>query len=585
MADKPFAAYRGGDPYIFVSYAHADADSVYPDLKALHDAGFNVYYDEGISPGSRWTSELAEAIEGASLFIAFLSPNAVGSENCTNEVEFAVGRRRPMLVVHVAETEVPAGLELSLGGRQALKKHELASTTYLDRLTEATRTLLEGGDPDLPATGNRRSTSLVLLVAAAVIVAGVVWFFDFDVSTSVTPPESDLRLAIAVRPFDTTAADPDGQFFADGVADDLIMRLGHWRTLPVIARGTSFAPSVPADPVEAGKALNTRYLVEGSVRSSGDNVKLAVYLVDAATGASVWSAEYEPSAADALSVQSQIADTIVTRINPALLSSETERAVRADPSSLDAWSSAMRGWWHLNQETREGLEEAQIWFNQAAEQDPTWSWPHSALSLSAYRAIMNNWAEDMRATAGQLVGSANKAVQLDPHDAFAHHALGHAYAIQGQMEQSLGALERGVELSPNDPMANGCYAMQLAASARGPEAQAVIDRALSLSPEDPWQHRFALVKARAHFAAGEYAESEEWALRSQQLRPSIWAKFHSVSAPALGGSLERAKQRVADAQAQQPWPPLEGFEQGLRRGTDGEYVDRLFEGLRLAGLE
>jgi TolB-like protein len=500
-SQKPFPAYRGDEPFIFVSYAHDDAESIYPDLRSLHEAGFNVYYDEGISPGSRWTTELAEAIERASLFVAFLSPSSVGSENCTNEVEFAVSRKRPILVVHVAETPLPSGLELSLGGRQALKKYELDPEAYYSRLTDAVGKLLEGRDPAILSSSRPRlSSSLLVLAAAALLVAGVAWFLNSGVDTEVIPSQSDLRLAIAVRPFDTSAADLEGEFFADGVADDLVMRLGHWRTLPVIARGTSFARDLPTDPVAAGQALDARYLVEGSVRSGAQGVKLAVFLVDAASGSSIWSGEYEPSAADALAVQSDIADAIVTRINPALLGAETERAVREDPATLDAWSAAMRGWWHLNQETQDGLDESQIWFARAAELDPTWSWPHSALALSAYRAIMNNWTSDARTTAGKLIESANRAVQLDARDAFAHHALGHAYAIQGQVEQSIGALARGVELSPNDPMANGCYAMQLAASVRPVQAQEAIDRAMSLSPEDPWQHRFALVKARAYFA-------------------------------------------------------------------------------------
>lgn len=590
MADapRPFEAYKGDEDFVFVSYAHADAGAVYPDLKLLKDAGFNVYYDEGISPGSRWTSELADAIENCTVFLAFLSPSAVGSENCTNEVEFAVSRRKPILIVHVAETEMPAGLELSLGGRQALMKHELGQASYRGRLQEALQKALAGEDIGSLTPGKVNSSRRGMLVALLAVAAlGTTFLFDFRLlnQESTEVGEQALRLAIAVRPFDTSAADPQSLFFANGVADDLVMRLGHWRNLPVVARGTSFAPDLPADPVAAGRALNARYLVEGTVRSQGDVVKLTVFLVDATDGSSLWSREYQPTSGTALTVQAEIADSIVTQINPALIAAETERAVRADPATLNAWSAAMRGWWHLNQETREDLTEAQNWFREATQRDPTWSWPHSARALSDYRALINNWAEDPRSVSQSMIGAANKAVQLDARDAFAHHALGHAYAIQGQIDDSLNALARGVELAPNDPMANGCYAMQLAASARADEAQAVIAHAMALSPEDPWLHRFALVKARAHFAAAQYPDSEEWALRSQQLRPSSGAFFHSVAAPALGSGLDRARQRVEDARAQGPLAPLPRIEQGFRRSTDPDYVGRLLNGLRRAGFE
>jgi TolB-like protein len=583
IIDKPFEAYRGDEDYIFVSYAHLNSNQVYPDLELLRSGGFNVWYDEGISPGSRWTTELADAIEHCTLFIAFLSPAAVASENCSNEIEFAVSRRCPILVVHTEETEVPSGLELSLGGRQALLKYALPAETYSQRLQESASTLAQGGDPHIPRKSTRSAPHPMWLAVLGVVVAGAVYLTTlFDL-----PPQAELRLAIAVRPFDIgiSGQSEDSRFFAAGIADDLVMRLGHWRTLPVIARSASFSPDVPTDPLAAGQVLNTRYLVEGNVVGTQDAIKLSVYLVDAVDGRNVWSKEYDYDIDEALRVQSNIADSIVTQINPALIAAESQRALRADPANLDAWSAAMRGWWHLNTESSEGLTEAQAWFARAAELDPTWSWPHSAQALASYRAVINGWSPDMRASVGVLIQSANKAVQLDSQDAFAHHALGHAYAVQGQVDQSLGALQRGVELSPNDPMANGCYAMQLAASARTEEALKVIDHATAISPEDPWQHRFALVRARAHFAAANYPISEQWALRSLQLRPTTGAFLHSVAAPALGDGLDRARSRTDDARMTRALPPLAGVENSFKQTTDASYVARLIDGLRQAGFE
>ena len=581
---KPFEAYQGNDDYIFVSYAHSDAQSVYPDFTYLKDAGFNIWYDEGISPGSRWTSELASAIENCSLFLAFVSPAAVESENCVNEIEFAINRRRPMLVVQLEETSLPSGLELSLGGRQMIPKSELEVGIYQQRLSEGANKLIDGEDPYIGATAaigkSRRwgwvAVATIVVLTATLAVRQFSGFFSTD---------SDLRLAIAVRPFDIKTTDPDSEFFAEGLADDLIMRLGHWRNLPVIARGSSFAEDLPAEPMAAGAALNARYIVEGSGRVDGGQIKLAVFLIDASTGQNVWSTEIESTWDTALSFQADISDSIVAKINPALVSAESRRAVRSDPSNLDAWTAAMRGWWHLNTETREGLAQAQIWFTKAAELDPTWSWPHSAQSLAGYRSIINSWAANMRQVAGGVIQSAQTAVQVDPLDAFAHHALGHAYAIMGQIDESLGALARGVELSPNDAMANGCYAMQLAASNRPEEAKNYIDHAMSISPEDPWQHRFALVRARAHFAAAEYEESENWATRSLQLRPNNGAFLHSVAAPALSDGIDRARERVNKAREVQPTVPLEAIEQSFLRNTDRDYVTRLIEGLKRAGFE
>lgn len=334
-----------------------------------------------------------------------------------------------------------------------------------------------------------------------------------------------------------------------------------------------------------GRALDARYVLEGSVRTIGDRLQIDVYLIDAEDGRALWSREFEEQLDAALAAQTDLADAIVARINPALMTAETQRAVRADPSNLDAWSAAMRGWWHLNTESRDGLEEAQAWFRRAIEKDPAWSWPEAALALSGYRALVSGWADDRQATVSMMIEAANRAVQLGAQDAFAHHALGHAYAIQGQIEPALLALERGVELAPNDPMANGCYAMQLAASARSAKALSVVDHATAISPEDPWLHWFALVRARAHFAAADYEAAEDWALRSLQLKPTSGAKLHSIAAPAMGDGLPRARQRAQDMQNQRPLPPLASIETSFRRNTDADYVARLVEGLRRAGFE
>jgi TolB-like protein len=584
MADmeRPFEAYRGEAPFVFVSYAHADAATVFPDLIALRDAGFNVYYDEGISPGSRWTTELAEAIDRCAVFVAFLSPDAVASENCTNEIEFAVSRRRPMLVVHTRATTLPPGLELSLGGRQALMRSELPADTYRNRLIEAVTALTTGGDPAIPRAPTERHRRPMLLAATVVVAAGLAYL------AALFAPQGDateLRAAIAVRPFDTSSAEKDTRFFANGIADDLIIRLGSWRTLPVIARGSSFTANLPADPADLGRALDARYIVEGSVSNPNDQLEISVYLVDAERGSSIWSQVFTQRQDAALATQAAIADAIVAQINPALISAETRRAARADPANLDAWSAAMRGWWYLNTETRDGLEEALVWFQRAIELDPTWSWAHAALALSRYRASLNGWTDDAQANAKMMIQAANQAVQLDARDAFAHHALGHAYAMQGQIDQALKALARGVELTPNDAMANGCYAMQLAASARSTEALTVIDHATDISPDDPWLHRFALVRARAYFAAGDYPSAEEWALRSQQLKPNMGATLHSIAAPALGDGLERATQRTSELRNQRPLPPLAMVERGFSRSTDPGYLSRLLEGLRRAGFQ
>ena len=130
----PFQAYRGSEAYVFVCYAHSNADVVYSEITGLHNEGIRICYDEGISPGELFTEELATLIEGASLFLYFVTPASVASRNCLNEVQFATSRDMRVVAVHLEETTLPKGLELSIGLAQAILKYQLSAADYQRKL-------------------------------------------------------------------------------------------------------------------------------------------------------------------------------------------------------------------------------------------------------------------------------------------------------------------------------------------------------------------------------------------------------------------------------------------------------------------
>lgn len=140
--ERPFPAYEGKDPYIFVSYSHSDSALVYPELVRLRDAGFNIWYDEGISPGATWRDELAEALANCDVFLFFITPDAARSPNCNKEVNFALTRERRFLSVYLEETQLPSGLEFSISDLQAILKFHSDEETYGDKLNAALRSLL-----------------------------------------------------------------------------------------------------------------------------------------------------------------------------------------------------------------------------------------------------------------------------------------------------------------------------------------------------------------------------------------------------------------------------------------------------------
>lgn len=133
----PFEAYSGREPFVFVSYAHREGALVFEEISYLHQAGYRVWYDEGIDPGNEWPEAVAQALSNAAQFLVFVSPNVVASRNVRNEINFALNRGMPFLAVHLTETELPAGLALRMGDPQALMKHRMTEANYRKKLREA----------------------------------------------------------------------------------------------------------------------------------------------------------------------------------------------------------------------------------------------------------------------------------------------------------------------------------------------------------------------------------------------------------------------------------------------------------------
>lgn len=133
----PYPAYRGSEPYVFVSYAHADSEKVFAEIKRFNEVGFNVWYDEGIAPGNEWTDEIANALERCSVFVVMLTPTSAPRENVLNEINFALDEKKPFLAIHLEETELRSGLRLRIGSKQAILKYNMSDEEYEYKYTEA----------------------------------------------------------------------------------------------------------------------------------------------------------------------------------------------------------------------------------------------------------------------------------------------------------------------------------------------------------------------------------------------------------------------------------------------------------------
>lgn len=197
--NKPFRAYSGDEPYVFVSYAHDDANTVYPEMQWLHDQGFNVWYDEGISPGTAWRNELAESIMGAGLFLFFVTPRSVISDNCEKEVDFAIDHHIPVVSVHLQQTELPSGMELTLSSIQGIMKYDFPDQAYREKLLASVGDHLQRGIGVSPPV--RSNIYRNAAIAAAAIFALLFVAYSIIIAPDTSTKSDVSRDEVAVRRF------------------------------------------------------------------------------------------------------------------------------------------------------------------------------------------------------------------------------------------------------------------------------------------------------------------------------------------------------------------------------------------------
>ena len=188
--------------------------------------------------------------------------------------------------------------------------------------------------------------------------------------------------SVAVLPFTNMSGDPEQEFLADGIGEDVITALSRYPSLFVIARNSCFTYKGRAVNVkQVGRDLGVRYVLEGSVRKAGNRIRVTAQLVEAESGKHVWAEHYDRDLADIFAVQDEITDAVTVAVAPAIDDAERRRAMRKAPESLDVWAAYQRGLWHLSKASPDDNDIAQDLFQQAIDLDPTFAGSYSALAL------------------------------------------------------------------------------------------------------------------------------------------------------------------------------------------------------------
>jgi adenylate cyclase len=304
-------------------------------------------------------------------------------------------------------------------------------------------------------------------------------------STPLPPPD---KPSIAVLPFANMSGDPEQEYFSDGITEDLTSDLSKISSLFVIARNSAFTYKGKAVKVQdVSQEMGVRYVLEGSVRKAGDQVRISAQLIDATTGGHLWSGRYDQELRDIFALQDDIRQKIVTALKVTLTLDEQERFRRAPTSDLEAYDYYLRGTEYLWRNTKETNTQARQLFKRALALDPQYAGAYALLSWTYATDWQWQWSQD-RQTLERALAAAQQAVALDDSLPLAHSVLGVVYQQKGQSEQAIAAGERAVALDPNNPDSYERLSFILGQAGRAEEAITMAKQAMRLNPRYPPQY-------------------------------------------------------------------------------------------------
>jgi adenylate cyclase len=350
--------------------------------------------------------------------------------------------------------------------------------------------------------------------------------------------------SIAVLPFDNLSDDPQQEYLADGIVEELITELSRMRWLSVIARDSSFAlKGRPVDAKRLGRELGAHYLLKGGVRKATGRVRINAQLLDANTGLYLWADRFEGDAGDLFQLQDQVARNVLGEISPRLKQAESERAKRKRTENLDAYDHYLRGMASVRLRTRQATDEAMGYFYRAIALDPDFALAWAVAAWCYSRRKARHWVVDRTHDIAETSRLAWQAVALGKDDADTLSMAGHALNfVVGELDAGTHLIERALALNPN--MAATWHFSGWAQVWLGKPDLAIAHllRAMHLSPLDLFMDSMQAATADAHFFADRYGEAALWANRVLREYPdSHMALRIAIVSNALGGSMDAAK--------------------------------------------
>jgi TolB-like protein/class 3 adenylate cyclase/tetratricopeptide (TPR) repeat protein len=392
--------------------------------------------------------------------------------------------------------------------------------------------------------------------------------------------------SIAVLPFTNMSGDPEQEYFADGMVEDITTALSRIKWLFVIARNSSFTFKGRAVNIkQVGRELGVRYVLEGSVRKAGNRVRITGQLIDAAIGTHLWADRFDGELDDIFALQDKVTEAVVSAISPKLEQVEFERANRKPTANLTAYDYYLRGSSVISQGSSEVLADALVLFKKAIELDPKFALAYAAAAAWHTVWIVSGQSVDRESEIAAATEFAKKAIALDSDDALVLGRAGWALAfVAGELDGGADFLRRATEADPNSAYAWTFRGMSSVLLGRHEEAIEYLKRALRLSPLDPLIFARQIGLAMANFQCGRHEEALQWGLTSLHHNPTwMGSRRFIIAFYALSGRIDDAKAAWKALRKVDPTMRISNIRIRFPLRRDEDFA-RLAEGYRLAGV-
>jgi adenylate cyclase len=540
---------------VFVSYKRENLAAVGRLVAALRAEGVGVWWDQDIAPNAAWEATIEAALAAAKLVIVAWSPAAVASENVKAEARWARQQGR-LLQVFVEACAPP----LFFGERQGvdLKGWSGGATDLGFRaVLEAVRSGLS--QPPAPSSDD---------AAAPPVVAD-------------PPPPLPSKPSIAVLPFANLSGDPEQEYFADGMVEEIANALSRIKSIFVIAGSSTLSfRGKDVSAQEIARLLGVRFVLEGSVRKAANRVRIAVRLIDAAGGAQIWSERFEDTLEDVFALQDKVALATAGQIGPTVQEAEIRRASAPTTTSVGSYDLYLRAYPLLRAYTKTSVLEALDLLDRAIALDPDHGMALSHAMLCEYLISLYGWSAEPELSRRKAIDLAHRALNVARDDA---HVISLAAVVVGILEAdwdtAFALVDRAVALNPGSATAWLASSQVRLRTGLADLAAEHIETAIRLDPLGPDRPAYTMLLGAARFCQKRFGEAA--ALEKQAGQQSEGPMIRAVLAASYGhlGRLTEAQEALA-AYRSQTQAPIEDFASNFFR--DEAHLKLFLDGIALA---